>query len=884
MSEARTGPSIPVWVFLVGGAALLLVVMAGAGATAIWFLYAQAPAPVVDDAPLNNEQVVGKVPERPIIPERPFARGLEELKAATVFVKVAAGPNRVTGTGFVIKAEGNTGFIVTNDHVVHPSPPEMIFGGAINSEINVVFNSGTKTEQIAHAELTAADPEQDLAVLKVNGIANLPKPIDISTNPDIAETLPVTVYGFPFGESLASAKGNPTITVSNGSVSSIRRDKNDEVAAVQIDGALNPGNSGGPVVDAEGRLVGVAVATIRGAHIGLAIPGCKLNKDLAGRAVDLFAFAQGAGNTSADISVKVLVFDPMQRIQSLEALYLRSDLVKHQFTADQDGSWPELAGAQRLMLKRDGLWASGNFIILDADKNRTFTFQTAIVNDAGKRTCNEPRPIKVQSLGLPLANLPPNINPPDFRFPDMQRPVIRPSQDSVPLGHLKPIKPLPPTVFKPHIPTSKDDKEEIGLLASVDDVTVGGGGRFLIFHQPSKNKLAVFDVQQAKIVKELPLAEDVVHFAAGANRLVIIYPAAKQAQMWKLPTFEREKSVFLPDSLTNDTIHQICMGSASPSAGPLFVYLPKEKRTLELNLDDMTTAEVQWRHWAPNNAYGPLNMRATPDGCKLVGWGGGWAGLEVAFFNEGKQAGTFSTHEFSLGAFALPSADGQRIFTPFMILDPAFKSIGLQDLESSYLVPSIEPGFFLALRNAGKLEPMPMRRPGAPRPIRPGVPRQVSTPELAFYTDDRRNLFSLKDCDELRSTGGGPWEKRIFYYPRGNVLITLGGDGLDRLVMRRINIVEQLKKTGVDYLAVTSRPPSAKLGDSFSYKVEVRSRKGGVKVKLGSGPKDMKVTSDGLVTWQVPTKPLDSPPDVVLTVTDSSEQEIFHSFRIDVAD
>jgi hypothetical protein len=95
----------------------------------------------------------------------------------------------------------------------------------------------------------------------------------------------------------------------------------------------------------------------------------------------------------------------------------------------------------------------------------------------------------------------------------------------------------------------------------------------------------------------------------------------------------------------------------------------------------------------------------------------------------------------------------------------------------------------------------------------------------------------LKECDELRSTESGPWEKRIFYYPRGNLLITLGGDGLDRLVLRRINVVEQLKRTGVDYLVVTSRPPGAKLGESFSYKVEVRSRKGGVKVNWLPGPK-----------------------------------------------
>src|SRR5205085_9900747 len=111
---------------------------------------------------------------------------------------------------------------------------------------------------------------------KVAGVANLPHPVELSQAANLKETLPVTVFGFPFGEALAIEAGNPSITVSKGSVSSVRRNHRDEVVAVQIDGALNPGNSGGPVVDAEGRLVGIAVATIRGANIGLAIPAGEL--------------------------------------------------------------------------------------------------------------------------------------------------------------------------------------------------------------------------------------------------------------------------------------------------------------------------------------------------------------------------------------------------------------------------------------------------------------------------------------------------------------------------------------------------------------------------------------------------------------------------------
>src|ERR1700686_3200891 len=91
--------------------------------------------------------------------------------------------------------------------------------------------------------------------------------------------MPVFVFGFPFGKILATNKRNPAITVGKGSVSSIRLDEKDELALVQIDGALNPGKSGGPVVDAPGRLVGIAVATIKDSSgIGLAIPARQLKR------------------------------------------------------------------------------------------------------------------------------------------------------------------------------------------------------------------------------------------------------------------------------------------------------------------------------------------------------------------------------------------------------------------------------------------------------------------------------------------------------------------------------------------------------------------------------------------------------------------------------
>jgi S1-C subfamily serine protease len=277
------------------------------------------------------------------------AKLLEHLKSATVFVKVESKDFQASGSGFVMKVQGDTAYVVTNAHVIDPKieieftvprgsgppfgmpqmpqmprgPPNFPrgpfgprgpmgpmgprgpmtirppnfgnppFGGDQtqkvvipfgNATISLVFWSGTKREQSFRAEVTASDRQRDLAILKITGRGNLPDPIDCGQSPPLQETMPVFVFGFPFGESLSTNKGNPAITVGKGSVSSIRRDDKDELAYVQIDGALNPGNSGGPVVDSQGRLVGVAVKTIKGAGIGLAIPSNTLTKVLQNRA------------------------------------------------------------------------------------------------------------------------------------------------------------------------------------------------------------------------------------------------------------------------------------------------------------------------------------------------------------------------------------------------------------------------------------------------------------------------------------------------------------------------------------------------------------------------------------------------------------------------
>jgi len=166
----------------------------------------------------------------------------------------------------------------------------------------------------------------DLAILKVPGVKNIPRPIDCKEAVDCAETMPVYSFGFPFGDVLSTSKGNPAVTVGKATISSLRNDDAGDLALVQIDGSLNPGNSGGPVVDVRGRLVGVAVATIRNSSgIGLAIPGRKVPSMWEGHLGQPHLVLLPGADDAPFMVATVDVFDPLHKLKTVSLSFLSAD-------------------------------------------------------------------------------------------------------------------------------------------------------------------------------------------------------------------------------------------------------------------------------------------------------------------------------------------------------------------------------------------------------------------------------------------------------------------------------------------------------------------------------------------------------------------------------
>lgn len=345
---------------------------------------------------------------------------LKAIKAATVFVKTEIGRTVYSGSGFVMKVEGDSILVVTNDHVV---THEEVAVKRMVSTLSIVLRSGTKDEQKVKAEIVATDSVKDLAVIKASGVKDVPAALDFNHPPELIETLPVFIFGFPFGESLSTNKRSPAITVGRGSISSLRRNDKDEVSIVQINGDLNPGNSGGPVVDSQGRLVGVAVATIKGTQIGLAIPPADLTAMLEGKVGDIGVLVSGISSGIADVTVDAKVIDPLKQIRKVSVILARSDSVKTPPKPGGDGRWSKLAGGREIDLspaKTGGRYHSETFKLPSSlNKPVVYLVQASYTTLQGQTFYNAPVVKRIDAArGFATANLraeplaSPDKNPP----------------------------------------------------------------------------------------------------------------------------------------------------------------------------------------------------------------------------------------------------------------------------------------------------------------------------------------------------------------------------------------------------------------------------------------------------------------------------------------
>jgi hypothetical protein len=320
---------------------------------------------------------------------------------------------------------------------------------------------------------------------------------------------------------------------------------------------------------------------------------------------------------------------------------------------------------------------------------------------------------------------------------------------------------------------------EIVLEGQFTDFTTGGGGRYLILHQPKRKRLAVFDLSRAKVVGTVPVRADDIHFAAGLDKLVVLYPAERRLERWSLPIIKRERVVLSPPW---GGVKNIALGAAA--RGPLLVHWTEDFGDLDLthfsflDLESLRKVPVKWQGVARSGGHfrQTIQVRASTDGQVF----GMWAteqqpnGVETMVY--GKDA-VHVHYQHEDTDHVVPGPDGEMIFTSrgrwskdLKLLDPK-----LPFNQSNYVLPAVQGKYSL------KVDPVPhgllqgakctasVYKAGGEKPV-----VQVANLDLSPTGKERRRTPANHD-------------KRLLLFPGAKLLVSIPMSN-DRVVLYRLDL------------------------------------------------------------------------------------------------
>jgi S1-C subfamily serine protease len=263
MPEEQSPSSSNKWAYAF--AAILIILVVNTGVFAVAFLNIQNQLETMDASITEQNSEIQDLQNQLEIFDAIDQTGLmswptiyNQVKDSVVLIQTDLG----LGSGFVYDTKGH---IITNHHVIE---------GA--ETIHVSFLDGN----ITSANIVGMDIYSDLAVIKVDPEVTTLYPVVLGSSSELAVGVPVAAMGNPFGLS-------DTLTV--GIVSSLERTLTAAenyviIDIIQIDAAVNPGNSGGPLVNIYGQVVGVNTAiesqtgTFTG--IGFSVPSDTVKREI----------------------------------------------------------------------------------------------------------------------------------------------------------------------------------------------------------------------------------------------------------------------------------------------------------------------------------------------------------------------------------------------------------------------------------------------------------------------------------------------------------------------------------------------------------------------------------------------------------------------------
>ena len=851
---------------------------------------------------------------------------VERGKQATALVVI--GNREEFGSAFCI---ASSGFFVTNQHVV---------ANAGNDKVTLVVNAGEAGQKVITAKVLEVDKEADLALLQ----AAAPGPftaLPLGSVQGLVETQPVAAFGYPFGPDLAMSRADyPNITVSTGRITALRRTQG-ELGVIQVDASLNPGNSGGPLVDDQGRVIGMVAAGIPGAALNFAIPISHLAQFLA-RPQIIFSpapIAFGQASQEHDFTIKVVFFaqssqPPAQppvvtlslsagvgdgrfytaRSVGNDAYVVRAAPVATrqgphllQVTAKSaegslvgrvadrsihvNGTALKLSAIQSIE-QTNGAQAGGVRVVLNDGQTLNGkisgleTVETKIGAVAASMNLNKFESLSISDTEVPATEV-------KYRIVVRQAgAVVGSAMGDIPIV----AAPLPAT-SSPLAP---------GVSTSPPLPAPGGAGGVVSTAIP--NITPPLLTQEVQSIKLPAAAEDVA--VGGGGRYLILW----LKRLHKLAIFDvsaAKVTHFLPVE-ADDIVF-------AAGAQKLIVIINDQNIVQRW---DLVTFERELTIPTPDGArFQSIAIGSATAGPALLAG----TDLKVSFLDlttlkpmdvEIKEQPWVGGHAFT--RFQVRAARDGSVFTGWV---PGSSIHGTYTIAlhgktaqtqfhrqwTAHALPA--PDGSLIYTDRGLLTPemvsvVPERFDlmatlplldsssyfvGFARTGDWGSPHLKMPPGL-YSATDKRLLVTLPDLPEIALPERPRWnasppafetlDKELHVIANAKLIITIA-QTKDELLLRHFDLIEAMNKAGIDYLFVNSAPPStATRGRLYIYQLDVKSKRGGVNYTLDSGPPGMTLSRAGRLEWLVPPNYTGSQENIIISIRDASGQELFHSFKV----
>lgn len=832
---------------------------------------------------------------------------LEQVNQAKSATAILLNGER-SGTAFCVS---ESGLFITNHHVI---------ANRDASALAMVIDPAGKDEKKYPVQVIRKFEKEDLAIVKVELDRKVPA-LKIGDDSALFETQQLIAFGYPFGQMLATKENDyPAISVNIGRVTALRR-KDGVLDAIQLDAQVNPGNSGGPVLDDKGNVVGIVRSGVPGSGVNFAIPISALKRvyntpvltvtppavtfakrfDPAEFVIAVDWLAAPAGEpainleiTSGGVTRKIAAVKgvdqkyrasltplvppiPGQKPKCQITIEFETGRVAgtiESFNLTLPGQTKPLAEVSTI--KR--VAAGTGFTVDDQPAGELPELIKLNVDMGGNVMTVDARAAKRIDI-IPPANDPGLISYKVTLTPAGQILAAATSNGTIPLNAMPPppapagstsvaAAPLPPAPITGTVALT--EKREFPLPSPFDDVVAAANGRALIFHLKDAKKLVVFDVVGLKIRGYINLASEPALFAGGSRHIIVAYPAENIIQRYSVETLEKERTINNPMGV----LSSLTMGYASPNIA-LFVIKGSglyNGQPKIFDTDRMAVAADGTGKGRASSINPDSVVRASADG-RTYGFyrrGTSPSGFTVLTYKNNEVDVSYE-HE-SVGLL-VPNADGSVIFTSHAgaftpKYAPVFKLSGNWS-NGMTLLPSYHPMYFF----------------GVPYSYSPSDRNEIARTISIYVGRSNDPLVNLSEVfgemqskERSSSSTNDPlsFDKRYHFYPQLNVMLTLPLTN-DKIVTRPLNVQQVLNEKGIDYLYVTSSPATGRVSQRYQYTMTAASKAGGVTFTLQSGPEGMTISPKGEVSW-TPAKAGEE--TVIVALKDASGQEAFNTFQV----